>query len=128
MPTRERSIVNSQTKSSVISSRLKGRSSEPTGNPLSSFLSACTLPYGYLAAALATVIPLCFIVPPMQVLDENRHFMRAVQFSQGQWTPQVDVKTDRTGGVLPDAVFEFVRLTMSTDFLQEEQALHTVRE
>ena len=95
---------------------------------LAFFSNTWTLPYVYLVLALATVLLFCFIVPPLQVLDENRHFMRAVQFSQGNWISQMDVATNRAGGVLPAAVFQFVRRTMSTDFLQGEEALHTVRE
>ncbi len=87
-----------------------------------------TLPYIYLILALITTLTVCFLVPPMQALDENRHFMRSVQFSQGNWMPQLDLSTNRAGGILPDTVFEFVRLTMGTEFLQGEETLHTVRE
>jgi uncharacterized membrane protein (UPF0136 family) len=85
------------------------------------------VPYLYLCVALPAVLLLCFLVPPMQVPDENRHFERAYQIAQGGWAPDFDAKKRRAGGVLPDAVFNFVRSWMRTDVLQHEEPLRSIR-
>ncbi len=94
-------------------------------------LCLCTdrsIPYLFLCVALPAVLLLCFLVPPMQSVDESRHFVRAVQIAQGGWLPEIDAKTGRVGGIIPTAVAEFVRHWMNTEFLRSEDALHTIRE
>src|SRR5690349_4231875 len=76
-----------------------------------SFWAGQGIPYLFLCLALPTVLVLCFLVPPMQSLDENRHFLRAVQFANGHIVADIDPKTGLAGGVMPDAVFDFVRRT-----------------
>src|SRR4051794_8673584 len=117
-------IENTASSSSPV---LSAQHATPKRGLIRSFLNTWTLPYLYLVVALTTVLVLSLTVPPMQALDENRHFIRAVQFSQGGWIPQLETRTNRAGGYLPQAVFEFASRTMSPDFLQGEQSLHTIR-
>ena len=84
--------------------------------------------YLYLAVTLPTALILCFLVPPMQPIDESRHFVRACQIAQGGWVSQIDAATGRGGGVLPEAVAEFTRHWMNSDFLRSEDSLHSIRE
>jgi len=63
----------------------------------------------------------------MQSHDEDRHFLRACQIAAGQPVSQVDVVTGQVGGVLPIAEADFVRDKLSTDFLRQEDSLHTIR-
>lgn len=92
-----------------------------TGASLSNWLP---VPYLYLCTALSAVLLLCFIVPAMEPADENRHFLRACQIAQGGWLPEIDKPTGRAGGMLPAAVFDFVRDAFTTEYLR----LHTIRE
>src|SRR3954466_1587775 len=86
------------------------------------------IPYLYLCITLPTVLFLCFLVPPMQSMDESRHFVRACQIAQGGWRSEIDPATGRGGGLLPEAVADFVRHWMNTESLRSEDALHTIRE
>jgi uncharacterized membrane protein len=61
-------------------------------------------------------------------MDESRHFVRACQIAQGGWLSEIDTATGRGGGVLPEAVANFVRHWMDTDSLRSQDALHTIRE
>lgn len=90
-------------------------------------LNLRSVPYLYLCLALPAVLTLSFLVPPTQTPDESRHFLRAVQFSQGDWIAAIDPNTNLAGGVLPNAVFDFVRQSTSTDFLQGEESFRTIR-
>jgi uncharacterized membrane protein len=86
-----------------------------------SLLSLRSIPYLYLCVTLPAVLVLSFLVPPMQLIDESRHFVRACQIAQGNLLPQIDKATGRGGGVLPQAVADFVRRWMNTDTLRSEE-------
>lgn len=91
-----------------------------------SVLSSRLFAYIYLCIALPTELLLSFLVPPMQVMDESRHFVRACQISQGGWRSELDPTTGRGGGLLPVAVADFVRHWMDTDSLRSEDGLRTI--
>ena len=91
----------------------------------------------YLICVLPTTIFLCFLIPPMQVSDEGRHFLRAYEFSRGQMLPDTGFSRGlfvwdshgkpmpgvlyTTGGVVPAALANFVRdKVTSADFLLRE--------
>src|SRR5438309_908623 len=73
------------------------------------FWNGQLVPYLYLCITVPAVLLLCFLVPPMQSMDESRHFVRACQIAQGRWLAEVDAATGRGGGLLPEAVADFVR-------------------
>src|SRR5579884_3960065 len=91
----------------------------------------------YLICVLPTTIFLCFLIPPMQVSDEGRHFLRAYEFSRSQMLPDTGFSHGlfawdshgkpmpgvlyTTGGIVPVAVANFVRdKVTSADFLLRE--------
>jgi len=91
----------------------------------------------YLICVLPTTIFLCFLIPPMQVSDEGRHFLRAYEFSRGQMLPDTGFSHGlfawdshgkptpgvlyTAGGIVPVAVAKFVRdKVTSADFLLRE--------
>jgi len=83
--------------------------------------------YAYLLIVLPTVLLLCFLVPPMQVEDESRHFVRAYQIAEGGWIPEVDRGTGRVGGTLPNALGDFIRTWMASESRIGDETLHTVK-
>ncbi len=91
------------------------------------FWNGRAVPYLYLCVTLPAVLLLCFLVPPLQVVDESRHFVRAYQMAQGGWLSEIDPETHRVGGMLPEAVGNFVRDSMNSESLLAENALHTIR-
>src|SRR5436305_11798883 len=109
-------------------------SSQPTSETLrfrsfsARLLNSHLFAYIYLCVALPVELLLCFLVPPMQVMDESRHFVRACQIAQGGWRSEIDMATGRGGGVLPQAVADFVRHWMDTNSLRSEDSLHTISE
>ena len=85
------------------------------------------IPLIYLAISVPTMLYLCFLIPPMQVADEGRHFLRACQIANGGILSQIDPETHQAGGILPLAVSEFVRDKMQIATLQKEDRLVTIR-
>jgi uncharacterized membrane protein len=80
----------------------------------------------YLCISVPTVLLICFLVPPMQSIDESRHFMRACQIAQGGFLSEIDPATGRGGGVLPAAVGDFVHQWMNGGWLQSNEMLRTI--
>ncbi len=84
------------------------------------------VPYVYLALTIPCVALLWLIIPPMQVPDEGRHFMRALQISEGQILPQINPALHTSGGWLPAAAVEFVRDRMNPEFYRREDYLRNI--
>src|SRR5947209_6006207 len=80
----------------------------------------------YVCISLPTVLLICFLVPPMQPIDESRHFVRACQIAQGGFRSEIDPATGRGGGVLPEAVADFVREWMNAGWLRSNEMLRTI--
>src|SRR3954470_19221422 len=85
------------------------------------------IPFIYLAISLPVAIYLCFLIPPMQVRDEGRHFLRACQIADGGIISQIEASSGQAGGLLPLAESEFVRDKMRPFFLLHEDRLPTIR-
>ncbi len=85
------------------------------------------IPFIYLAISVPVILYLCFLIPPMQVRDEGRHFLRACQVAEGGILPEIEAGSGKAGGVLPIAEFEFVHAKMSTGFLRNEDRIRTIR-
>ncbi len=84
-------------------------------------------PFIYFAISVPVVLYLCFLIPPMQVRDEGRHFLRACQIAEGGILSEIEAGSGNAGGVLPLAEFEFVHDKMSIEFLRNEDRTPTVR-
>src|SRR4051812_28990047 len=84
--------------------------------------------YLYLCVTLPAVLVLCLLVSPFQVMDESRHFVRACQIVQGGWVSEMDPQTGRVGGMLPEAVGDFVRQRMLPTSLVADNAHPTIRQ
>src|SRR5438270_2756575 len=85
-----------------------------------------TIQYLYAYISLPTLLLICFLVPPMQSVDESRHFVRACQIAQGGFLSEIDPATGRGGGVLPEAVADFVRQWMNAGWLHSDEMLRTI--
>src|SRR5947209_11330438 len=85
------------------------------------------IPFIYLAVSLPVAIYLCFLIPPMQVRDEGRQFLRACQIADGGIISQIEASSGQAGGMLPVAESEFVRDKMGPFFLLNEDRLATIR-
>src|SRR5947209_3781474 len=85
------------------------------------------IPFIYLAISLPVALYLCFLIPPMQVRDEGRHFLRSCQIADGGIISQIDATTGQAGGMLPLAESEFVHDKMGPFFLLNEDRLPTIR-
>src|SRR5947209_11707214 len=85
------------------------------------------IPFIYLAISLPVALYRCFLIPPMQVRDEGRHFLRACQIADGGIISRIDASTGQAGGLLPVAESEFVRDKMGPFFLLNEDRLPTIR-
>src|SRR3954465_62861 len=85
------------------------------------------IPFIYLALSLPVALYLCFLIPPMQVRDEGRHFLRACQIADGGIISQIEASSGQAGGMLPVAESEFVRDKMGPFFLLNEDRLPTIR-
>lgn len=121
--------IRSRPEAQVVSDteRLKWLSSVQSAFRACRFvLSNRAIPYFYLAFGLATTLTLCFLIPPMQVSDEGRHFLRAWQISEGQLLPQVNFDTHQAGGFVPSAAADFVRYRVTSEFLRNEDHLHSI--
>jgi uncharacterized membrane protein len=57
----------------------------------------------FLIGSFLTGLVLIFLVPPFQSPDENSHFFRAYQISEGQWMG-VNMNGNRLGGSLPSSL------------------------
>ncbi len=68
-------------------------------------LQAVDLARWYLVLALVGVLPLILLTPPLQVPDEQQHFFRAYQVSEG--TILASVRDHIPGGDLPSSLAEF---------------------
>jgi len=64
------------------------------------------IPFIYLAISLPVALYLCFLMPPMQVRDEGRHFLRACQIADGGIISQIEASSGQAGGMLPLAESE----------------------
>lgn len=84
------------------------------------------IPLLYLTIALPSTILLSLWVPPMQVMDEGRHFLRAYQFSEGHLLSDIGAARNTAGGWVPVAVADFVRTAMSPEFLRAQGRLASV--
>ncbi len=84
------------------------------------------VPYLYLVLTIPCVALLWLMIPPMQVPDEGRHFMRALQISEGQILPQINPALHTSGGWLPAAAVEFVRDRMNPEFYRREDYLRNI--
>src|SRR5947208_11906934 len=89
-------------------------------------LSPRAIQYLYVFISLPTVLLICFLVPPMQSIDESRHFVRACQIAQGGFRSEIDPATGRGGGVLPEAVADFVHQWMNAGWLGSDEMLRTI--
>src|SRR4051794_29384785 len=98
----------------------------PSGKLRHFRLSLRTIQYLYVCVSLPTVLLICFLVPPMQPIDESRHFVRACQIAQGGFRSEIDPVTGRGGGVLPEAVANFVREWMNAGWLRSNEMLRTI--
>ena len=67
--------------------------------------SAAGLATWYLALALLGVVPLVLLTPPLQVNDEQQHFFRAYQLSEGNFISVA--RGDTAGAELPSSLAEF---------------------
>src|SRR3954465_3771590 len=85
------------------------------------------IPFIYLALSLPVALYLCFLIPPMQVRDEGRHFLRACQIAEGGIISQIEASSGQAGGLLPLAESEFVRDKMGPFFLLNQDRLPTIR-
>jgi uncharacterized membrane protein len=83
--------------------------------------SAAAASTWYLVLALLGVAPLALLTPPLQVPDEQQHFFRAYQLSEGNLTPVAHA--DRTGAVLPSSLANFSYSFLGTHALTPEAAL-----
>lgn len=86
------------------------------------------VPYSYLAVAVPVAVALCFMTPPMQSPDEGRHFWRACQIAEGRVLSEIDPSTHAAGGRLPAAASDFVRDTMTPEYLRRQDLLPGVGE
>src|SRR5579875_2992131 len=78
------------------------------------------------ALHLVPYVYLALTIPRMQVPDEGRHFMRALQISEGQILPQINPALHTSGGWLPAAAVEFVRDRMDPEFYRREDYLRNI--
>jgi uncharacterized membrane protein len=85
------------------------------------------IPLIYFAITLPVALYLCFLIPPMQIRDEGRHFLRACQIADGRIISQIEASSGEAGGMLPLAESEFVRDKMGPAFLVNEDRLPTIR-
>ena len=72
----------------------------------------------FLLIALVWGLLFCFVTPPFQVPDENRHLFRAVQIARGGIVSEVN--NGMVGGWIPKSVFECGR---STRFVWRDESL-----
>src|SRR4051812_7653808 len=56
------------------------------------------IPFIYLAISLPVALYLCFLIPPMQVRDEGRHFLRACQIADGGIISEIEASRRHVAG------------------------------
>ena len=74
----------------------------------------------FLVFALTWGISMVFITPPIQVPDENSHFLRAYQFSTFQLLP--DARNNLQGGVLPSSLIKMIAIFGDIPFNPDNKA------
>src|SRR5947209_18927223 len=85
-----------------------------------------SIQYLYVFISLPTVLLICFLVPPMQAIDESGPFVRASQIAQGGVLAEIDPSTGRGGGELPAPVADFGHQWKSGSCLQSNAILRTI--